>query len=228
MVKCISATKCILHPRAHVEKKLINDWLEEVTTEAPSPVFCRFWSSYVSKRGIFLGDFLMYNQKRNVLLTHYIHCISWGSATQFGPNLAFEKRLKARYVGGSFSQGQAFCSQYEVEVFFSVLHQIKTKNMLKLSPSFFFHLVAAKPKAGCISNQSLTMHGSRSGASSAVEFISTRNQGQHLGELSASPDSWPCLPLLLACMWTCSRTRKHAERHVARLFWSHIWCKDGV
>ena len=81
-----------------------------------------------------------------------------------------------------------------------------------------------QPKADCISNQSLTMHGSRSGASSAVEFISTRNHGHHLRELSASPDSWPCLPLLLACMWTCSRTRKHAERHVARLFWSHIWC----
>lgn len=45
---------------------------------------------------------------------------------------------------------------------------------------------------------------------SAVEFISTCNQGQHLGETSASADRWPRLPLLLACVQTHALTHNNA------------------
>lgn len=155
MVKCISATKCILHPRAHVEKKLINDWLEEVTTEAPSPVFCRFWSSYVSKRGIFLGDFLMYNQKRNVLLTHYIHCISWGSATQFGPNLAFEKRFESQVCWRQLLSGASLLfTEWSRGFFFQSCIKLRQRTCSNCLLPFSFTLLrqSQKPAASVISH----------------------------------------------------------------------------
>lgn len=73
----------------------------------------------------------------------------------------------------------------KVKFFSAVLDQAKTDTQSVCV--FSFPLILTEPKANCISNQSLAMQGPPVRSFSAVEFINTRNQGQHLGELSASP-----------------------------------------